>query len=283
MKLSWHFLFMDIQFICYNGEMILKDQPVLRGDNRCFKYGDGVFETMKWKKDGIVLGHYHFERLFTSLKLIEVNTQSISSDALLKLIAGLCTLNNCIDLARVRLGVYRGENNRAEYLIEAKPLENKLAEWNDNVWTIDLYPYIRKSCDVFSNLKSSNYLPYVMAAIHAKENKLNDCLVMNMHERICDATIANIFRVKDRQIFTPPLSEGCVAGVMRRWLVEKIPDAGYEMKEEKLTVEDLYNADEVFLTNAIFGIRWVKQFRNSTFSNNITADVNNQLIVPLFS
>jgi len=274
---------MDIQFVCYNGEMIEKDQPVLRADNRGFKFGDGVFETMKWKKGGIVLSHYHFERLFSSLKLLQINSQSISTDVLLKAIAELCELNNCTDLARVRLAVYRGENNKAEYLIEAIQLENTIADWNKKGWVIDLHPYIKKNCDVFANLKSSSYLFYVMAALYAKENQLNDCLVMNIYERICDASIANIFWIKDRQIFTPPLCEGCVAGVMRRYLIEKIPDRGYEMREKKLTVEDLENADEVFLTNAIKGITWVKQFRNSTFSNNITADVNNQFIVPSFS
>ena len=59
-----------------------------------------------------------------------------------------------------------------------------------------------------------------MAAIWAKENKLNDALILNQHDRICDSTIANVFWVKDNKIFTPPLNEGCVAGVMRKKILE---------------------------------------------------------------
>ena len=92
--------------------------------------------------------------------------------------------------------------------------------FNENGLIIDIFPDARKSVDIFSNLKSANYLPYVMAAIWAKENKLNDALILNQHDRICDSTIANVFWVKDNKIFTPPLNEGCVAGVMRRKILE---------------------------------------------------------------
>ena len=136
MKSSWHFLFMNIYFICHNGKMISNDQPVLVADNRSFKYGDGVFETMKWKKKVIVLSHYHFERLFSSLRLLQINSQFISTDVLLKGIAELCELNNCTDLARIRLAVYRGENSKTEYLIEAIPVENTIGDWNKKGWAI---------------------------------------------------------------------------------------------------------------------------------------------------
>ena len=143
---------------------------------------------------------------------------------------------------------------------------------------VDIYPDARKTCDILSNSKTNNYLPYVMAALHAKQNKLNDCFVLNQHDRICDATIANIFWIKDSVIYTPPLSEGCVAGVMRRFLMEKILNTGLThhsfsdggIMEATLDVHELESAQEVFLTNASYGIRWVKQFRNTTYTNTLT-------------
>ncbi|MDP9229614.1 MAG: aminotransferase class IV [Bacteroidota bacterium] len=279
-----------MNFLVHNEKYFTSKEPVLMADNRSYRYGDGLFETIKVINGNIILQEYHFERLFSGLRLLKFEIPKLFTAGKIRdTILALCKKNNCEKLARVRLSVFRGHGGlydgegQLQYLIECWPLDETVNRLNEKGLVIDIFPDARKSCDVFSNLKSTSYLLYVMAAIHAKENKLNDCFVMNMHERICDTTIANIFRIKDSQIFTSPLSEGCVAGVLRRYLIERIPGTGYEMREENLTVKDLENADEVFLTNTIKGIRWVKQFRNSTFSNNITADVNNQFIVPLFS
>ena len=71
----------------------------------------------------------------------------------------------------------------------------------------------------FSHIKTNNYLPYLMGALWAKENKLDDAVILNNYNRVADATIANIFLVKNSIITTPSLSEGCVDGVMRKYLL----------------------------------------------------------------
>jgi branched-chain amino acid aminotransferase len=96
-------------------------------------------------------------------------------------------------------------------------------------------------------------------------------LVLNQHERICDATIANIFWVKDEKIFTPSLGEGCVAGVMRKKILElPTPNSGFLVQESVLTEDILLQADEVFLTNAVTGIRWVKECPGKIYNNTIS-------------
>src|SRR5207249_2147893 len=100
-------------------------------------------------------------------------------------------------------------------------------------------------------------------------------LLLNVHDRICDATIANVFWIKNGTIYTPPLSEGCVAGVTRRYILEKIQSARHKIQEKVCEIIDLENADEIFLTNAIQGIRWVKQFRDKTYSNIQTRGIYN--------
>ena len=180
--------------------------------------------------------------------------------------------------SRIRLSVSRGSgglydcDNKFSYLIECWPLEQK--GLNENALVIDIFPDARKSIDVFSNLKSASYLPYVMAAIWAKENKLNDALILNQHDRICDSTIANVFWIKDNNIFTPPLNEGCVAGVMRKGILElATSNSDYLVQETILTLEILLQADEVFLTNAITGIRWVKECRGKVYKNTISSKI----------
>lgn len=266
--------------ICLNGELLPADKPALMVDNRSYRYGDGLFETIKVIRQSILLEKFHFERFYAGLKQMEFKIPALlTTETLKQQILLLCEKNGCAAFARVRLSVFRGnggvyENNAdLQYIIECNSIDDSINQLNDNGFVIDIYPDARKSCDKFSNIKSANFLPYVMAARYAKENKLNDCLLLNTQERIADSTIANLFLIKDQQLFTSSLSEGCVAGVMRRYIIEQ-----YAVKEIALTVEDVLSADELFLTNAMNGIRWVRQFRDRTYDKSKISEIHNTLL-----
>ena len=262
-----------------NGRLIKKEERVFYSNDHSYRYGDGLFETMKVVNGNIFLTDYHFERLFSGLETLKFKIPVLfTRQKISEQVKKLCKKNNCEESARVRLSVSRGSgglydcDNKFSYLIECWGLEQN--SFNENGLVIDIFPDARKSIDNFSNLKSANYLPYVMAAIWSKENNLNDALILNQHERICDATIANIFWVKDEKIFTPSLSEGCVAGVMRKKILELTTwNSDFLIQETVLTQEILLQADEVFLTNAITGIRWVKECRNKVYKNTISGKI----------
>lgn len=271
--------------ICFNGKIIPADEPVLLASNRGYRYGDGLFETMKVAKGKILLSDHHFERLFAGLALLQFEIPRLflrqkTEDE----IVSLCKKNNCEGLARVRLSVFRGngglydEDKGLQYLIECWPLTESVSKLNENGLVIDVFPGAEKSCDKFSNLKSANFLPYSMAALYAKEKKLNDCLVLNTTGGIADSTIANLFIIKNAIVITPGLEEGCVNGVMRQYLLKKLQAADYAVQEATLSVNDIIAADEVFLTNAIHGIRWVRQFRDMSYSNVKTVEIYNRFI-----
>lgn len=271
--------------ICFNGKIILADEPVLLASNRGYRYGDGLFETMKVAEGKILLSNHHFERLFAGLALLQFEIPRLflrqkTEDEILS----LCKKNNCEGLARVRLSVFRGngglydEDKGLQYLIECWPLTESVSKLNENGLVIDVFPGAEKSCDKFSNLKSANFLPYSMAALYAKEKKLNDSLVLNTTGGIADSTIANLFIIKNAIVITPGLEEGCVNGVMRQYLLKKLQAADYAVQEATLSVNDIIAADEVFLTNAIHGIRWVRQFRDMSYSNVKTVEIYNRFI-----
>ncbi len=271
--------------ICFNGKILSGDEPVLLASNRGYRYGDGLFETMKVQKGKILLTDYHFERLFAGIALLRFQMPRLflrqrTEDEILS----LCKKNQCENLGRVRLSVFRGngglydEDKALQYLIECWPLNESVNKLNGNGLVIDVYPDAEKSCDKFSNLKSANFLPYSMAAMFAKENKLNDSLLLNSNGTIADSTIANLFIIKNGVVITPGLEDGCVNGVMRKYLIEKIQTTDYELRVEAVTVSNLKAADEIFLTNAINGIRWVRQFRDTIYTNVKTEGIYNRFI-----
>src|SRR5579875_3195397 len=235
-----------MNFICFNGNFI-ENQPLFTPQNRSFRYGDGVFETMKVYQGKILLEEFHFERLFLSLQLLQIEN-SLEASQLSSLVLELCQKNNCLSLSRIRLAAYRNENNSAEFVIEAFPIPDEFIQLNESGFAIDIYPYARKSMDAFSNVKTANFLPYVMAERFAKEKNLDDSIVLNGNNHLADTSKANIFLIKDGEIFTPALHQGCINGVMRRFLLEELKRLKFAVHQKELSEQELVEADEVFLT-----------------------------------
>jgi branched-chain amino acid aminotransferase len=271
--------------LCFNGKILSATEPAMLASNRGYRYGDGLFETMKMVNGSIALAPFHFERLFAGLSLLKFEVpvlftpQKLEQESL-----HLCKKNGCEALARIRLSVFRGngglydDDRSVQYIIECWPLNETANKLNENGLVIDTFPDAAKSTDKFANLKSACFQPYSMASIYAKENKLNDCLVLNATGGIADSTIANLFVITGDTIITPSLEEACVSGVMRRHLLGSLQNAGYTVEETMVSLTDLLKADEVFLTNAINGIRWVRQFRDKVYSNFKTAEIYNRFV-----
>ncbi|RYY14588.1 MAG: hypothetical protein EOO04_29980, partial [Chitinophagaceae bacterium] len=244
-------------------------------------------ETIKIYNRSIVHEELHFSRLFDGLALLgfelpkTMNRESLRENILLT-----ARKNNVEKAARIRLaffrtngGLYDPEHHRPNVLIQAWPLPPHAGTLNINGLTTGVYKLARKSCDAFSNIKSASHLPYVMAALHAKQMKWNDAFVLNAYDRISDSSIANVFIISQKKLYTPPLAEGCIAGITRRFLLRELPQYGFDIEEKPLSIADIENADECFLTNAISGIRWVKEFGDKQFTNVMTKELFEQFVV----
>ncbi len=275
-------------YVNQNGKVINEINAVVSINNRSFRYGDGCFETMKVSKGKLLFADYHFERLFNSLELLQFTVPSfLTPEYLLANILNLTQKNHHEKLARIRLTIYRGEGglydpqnlvpNFTIQTWELNPTNNLL---NENGLVIDIFEKSRKICDNYSAIKSNNYLGYAMAALWTKEQHLNDAILLNPYNRVADATIANVFIIKDGIVKTPSLSEGGINGIMRRYLLNQLPEIAVPVEESMLTMDDLLEADELFLTNSIYGIRWVKQLRDKMYGNSITALISKKLVHP---
>ncbi len=267
----------EANFLFYNGKISKTGKPLILPDNRSFRYGDGFFETMKMENGNIRLSNYHFERLFTSLdKLGFQQPVYFTRDYLTDQIEQLARKNFHHKLARIRVTIFRGEgglydvaNHFPHHLVQSLELHPSNNQFNENGLDLGLFTDARKVCDGFSHIKSNNFLSYAMAAIWAKERKLNDALLLNPFDRIADATIANVFLVKDGLVKTPALTEGPVNGVMRRHLLRLMRDENIPVEETQVSYEDLEQASEIFLSNAIYGIRWVKQLGENEYGKQL--------------
>ena len=280
----------DKQYLNCNGKIFNADKLFISPNNRSFRYGDGFFETMKMINGEIMLPDYHFERLFASLELLQFEKPNyFTVDYLKKSIEELAKQNHHSKLARIRLMIYRGdgglydpENHFPNHLIQTWNLNAANNTLNENGLIIDIFKDSKKACDNYSHIKSNNYLSYVMAALWAKKNHLNDVLLLNSYNRIADATIANVFIVKDGSVKTPALTEGCVSGVMRRHLLACMRKENIPIEETKIEVEELLEASEAFLTNGVYGIRWVKSCGNSNYINELSTFLHKKFIHDVF-
>lgn len=269
--------------VCHNGTFYPADTPLLTAQNRSFKWGDGLFETMKVFNGQLLLEAFHFERLFISLQLLQINPgDGFTQTALLQQTLSLCAQNNCLRSARVRLAVYRAHNNTAGYTIEAIALDESTHAWHAEGLTVCLYPYARKSTDAFANVKSANYLPYVLAGRFAVEKGVDDSLVLNAQNFLCDSSKANLFLINGETVYTPALHQGCVNGVMRRVVMEEVKKMGYRLHHDEVSEADLLTADEVFLTNSIQIIRWVKTYKSSLYTCGKTRQIFNAVSATIF-
>lgn len=278
-------------YVNLNGELLDASQPIFKHDNRGFHYGDGLFESIKLSKGQVVLVDAHLERIFYGLQQLKIVLNDNWGESFFKqqietLVAqnGLQKKNGRVRLTIFRSpgGLYGPSNNEAEFLIDCRVTDFNDYPLNTEGVKLDLYSGIEKSPTVFSNLKTCNSLVYILASLHKKENGLDNCLILNSAHRIAEAINSNLFMVKGGQIITPPLTEGCVQGVMRNYLIDQIKDMEMDFIESPVAIEDIFQADEVMLTNTIQGLQWVGQYKAKTYecklSKVLSQRINQTLI-----
>ena len=264
-------------YINYNGKLFLETENIFTVNNRAFKYGDAIFETIRIIDGKLCFLPDHFERLKKGMDFLQFKNCEMSFEDITKQMEELIIKNNLKKGARVRLTVFREAegfytplNEKCGYVIEAKPIETNHYILNEKGLLVDIYNLHRRSTSKLSNIKTTNDIPQILAGLYALENNLDDCIILNKHNRIVETTNSNIFLYKKNNIYTPSLDEGCMDGVMRKQILKIAEKLKINIFEGMLNANVLLQADEVFLTNVVKGVQWVKTFKEKNYINEAT-------------
>ena len=273
-------------FILVNDEFVHADQPILKASNRGFKFGDGIFESMRMCNGKLQFAELHADRLRAAMKAIKLDGYTLFDDYFLRQkTSELAKKNKFNGNVRFRLTVYRdGEglytpmSNKPGYLLEATALTDGNYELNQKGLIIDVYDELTKPINKLSNYKTTNALLYVMAGLYQKQHKLDEAIILNQNGFLCESTSSNVFIVYEKQIYTPALSEGCIAGVMRSVVLKLAKMNDIPLIEAQISPEILKEADEVFVTNASWGIRWVMGYGKKRYFNEMAKSITSFLL-----
>ncbi len=272
--------------INFNGEILDPSQVQFSTSNRAFRYGDGVFETMKYADGKIHFLEDHYFRLMSTMRILRMDIpMDFSPEYLEEQIKETIEANHAeSDANRIRLSVFRNgaglytpETHAISFLIETEKLPNLDYELNKEGLNVDLYKdfYVQKS--MLSNLKTANAQLYVLAGIFKKENGLDECLLVNDEKNVVEAISSNLFIVKGEVVHTPALETGCLKGVMRKNVIQILKNLKIEVVEDAFSPFELQRADEVWLTNSILGLQWVGQYRKKVYGNELAVKVSEAL------
>ena len=271
--------------INFNGTIISEDGTVLT-KNRAFLYGDAVFETVKIINNKILFLEDHYFRLMSAMRVVRMEIpMNFTMEFLEEQILSIAENNQVIDSARARITVYRNDggyylpqNNSVSYLIHAVGLENKAYTIENKRYEVDLYKDFYITKQLLSSVKTTNKIINITGSIYANENGLDNCLLLNDSKNVVEALQGNIFMLQGNKLITPPISEGCLNGVMRRQIIilaKKIENI--EVVEGVISPFDLQKADELFITNVIKGIQPITQYRKKEFSTNMAVKLVDKL------
>lgn len=269
---------MSQKYLLFNDEFHAVDAPILTASNRSFKFGDGLFESMRMIDHKLQFADFHADRLVGGMKALKMDGHALMDDYFLRQkTADLVKKNKWNGNVRFRLSVYREgagvytpEINKAGYVLEGMPLTSNQYELNNKGLIIDVYDEIAKPINKLSNYKTSNALPYVMAGIFKSQNRLDEAMILNQNGFLCESISANVFVVYNNQIYTPALTEGCVGGVMRSAVMQLCKMNDLALVEAQINPEILKEAEEVFITNATQGIQWVMGYGRKRYFNEVS-------------
>ncbi len=257
--------------ICYqNGKFIAESLAYISCHDRGLLLADGLFETVRCYNGRAFGINQHWQRLNMGASQLKI-TVPLSKSEWVYSVYELLRVNHLQDKpSGCRITITRGPGERglaaptspvSTVLITVFPVSTIAP----NAFSLTLTPYMRNEFSPLASFKSLNYLDQVAALHQAQYKGFDDALVLNTQGRVCCASSANIFMVKNDQLYTPAVTEGALPGVTRDQVLMIAKSLSIKTYEDQISLQALHNADEVFLSNSLREIQAVSQFEKTRY------------------
>ncbi len=244
-------------WIYLNDRFVPKDEAVVSVFDHGFLYGDGVFETMRTYHGKVFLLTDHLARLERSASTLGLSLP-VSRERLADLVREARTRNR-LQEAYLRVTVSRGPGEigldpalckAPTLVIIAKPFQPYPDSFYTHGVSVVIATTRRNSPEAIPpHVKSLNYLNNILAKMEATAAGAHEALLLNRHHEVTEGTTSNVFVVREGRLRTPAIDCGILAGLTRGVILKVAHNLGVETEETRLTVNDLYDADECLLTN----------------------------------
>jgi branched-chain amino acid aminotransferase len=269
----------------FNGVVVTKEENLLV-QNRGFLYGDAVFETVKIVNGKVLFLEDHYFRLMASMRVVRMEIpMNFTMEYFEEQLILVAQTNGHMESSRARITCYRNDggyylpkNNSISFLIHSSSLDTSVYTIDSLGCEVDLYKDFYISRQLLSTLKTTNKILNVAASIFASENGLDNCILLNDAKNVVEVLQGNIFMLQGNTLITPPITEGCINGVMRKQVLALAKKIEYlEVVEQVISPFDLQKADELFYTNVIKGIQPITKYRKKEFATNIATHLVGKL------
>jgi len=261
-----------------NGSIIKLHEIKLDQENRAFKYGDGIFDTLKFDNGSIHYLEDHYFRLMSSMRMLRMKIpMDFTLDFYEKQIRLTLMANDLNEAGRIRVnvfrkagGLYTPNTNEVSYMIEVGSLNQD----NDQEVEIELFKDFPLASGLLSTIKTNNRIINVLGSIFAKENNYQNCILINEKKELVEALNSNVFLIRGNDILTPSLASGCINGIIRKKIIERLKKHDtFKISEVSISPFDLLKVDEVFLTNSINEIQAVHKYRKKVYKQEKTEEI----------
>jgi branched-subunit amino acid aminotransferase/4-amino-4-deoxychorismate lyase len=239
--------------VSFNHQILTAEKTFLAAVSSAALYGKGVFTSLAVFNSKPFLWEKHWRRLQENSARLRIDLTDIHEKTVRNALSELIFLNN-LKTGRARVTLFDEtagkiwnfpSNHKTSFLITTAEFQKTKDEF-----LLSLSPYAVNSKSPLAGVKSCNYMENLLALEEARRNGFDEAVRLNESGEIVSASTANIFWVKDEEIFTPALETGCLNGTTREFLMDN-----FAVQEKKAPIGELLEAREIFLTSAGIGIR----------------------------
>jgi branched-chain amino acid aminotransferase len=269
--------------IIVNEEEVLSNTLCISAYDRGLTLGHGLFETMLFNKGSVSSIFYHWERLLTSADLLGIKIP-FNFSKLESMINRLIIINDlCNETSALRLTITDGISERGllshgQQKMTTILTASRLPEIQSKSMTATIVNTRRNEGSLSSKIKSISYLDNILAKKEALSKGYDEAILLNSKCYVAEGSISNIFMVKNNAVYTPPIIDGALPGITRYIILNKLTLDGIEIKEKHISVDMLLNADEIFISNSLMGVKSINKLNDLIFDKHHIVDLISKLL-----